>query len=128
MKPNNGGVLAVLLLAMAVLAVSALVSYAANNVAPSGWLMVNRDRARWALGTNCAVWGVCTAVKTIPATGLAVGDAVWGVINCTTLAEAQTTYTSVLTVASNSLTSTTTTWTAGNVYLVLYRRPKADDR
>jgi hypothetical protein len=129
MKTNNGGgVLALVLLACSVFAISALVSYAANNTAPSGWLMVNRDRARWALGTPGAVWGGCSATNTIPATGLAAGDSVWGVVNCTTLAETMTAYGSTLTVAANSLTSSATPWTAGNVYLVLYHRPKATDR
>lgn len=102
--------------------------YAANNTPPSGWLMVNRDRARWAMGQDYAFKAVCSATNTLPATGLAVGDVVWGAINLSDPTEDQSALTTTLTIAANSLTSSATPWTAGEHYVVFVHRTQASDR
>ena len=130
MKQDNGRALGVVLLAVVIALISGGVSalLAVNNVPPSGWLMVNRDRARWAMGQDYAFKAICTATNTLPATGLALGDVVWGAINLSDPTETQSALTSTLTIAANSLTSSGTPWTAGEHYVVFVHRSQADDR
>lgn len=129
-RQNEGRALyaALIIVAAAMLTGALSGLYAANNTAPTGWLMANRDRAKWAMGEDRVFWAHCSATNTLPATGLAATDVVWGVMNSETVGETQTGLSTTLTVATNSLTSSATPWTQGDMYLVFVHRPQASDR
>lgn len=129
-KENSGRAVAVALVLVIVGAlVGAVALQAANNEPPSGWLMANRDRARWAMGRTVAYVAHCSATNTLPATGIAATDTINAIIDVET-AGAWTCLpiTTTLTLASNSITSSGTPYTVGSMYLVIAHRPQADDR
>ena len=117
-----------LIVALATLAGALSGLYAANNTPPSGLGMYNRDRARWAMGQDYAFRAGASATNTLNATGVVAGDVVWGAVNLTDPTEAQSALTTTITVAADSVVSSATPWTAGEVYLVLVHRKAADDR
>lgn len=126
------GAAALLLLVVAMLAIASVDRLvAANNTAPTGWLMANRDRARWAMGTDRTFTAHCSATNTLPATGVAIGDVVWGIVNIQTPGSADSAglaVDSTITVTTNKITSSATPYTLGDVYVVFIHRLQADDR
>ena len=94
---------------------------------PTGWMPVNRDRAKWMMGQIYMYRGVAnTNPLSMVVTGLAANDVLAGVVNLSDVSEDQIPVTTI-TVAANKLT-VTTGWTAGEYYMVLVKRPQAQDR
>jgi hypothetical protein len=101
---------------------------AGNNTAPSGWLMSNRERAKWAMGQDMALWGAYASTHELTVTGLTSTDTIWGVIDMTTAGTAQATLANCTPITDGIHMTTGTPFTEAHVYLVLFRRPQADDR
>lgn len=112
------------LLAITLLVVVVGTALAANNSAPSGWGLFNRERARHAMGVPIVYKAICSATNTLPATGVAVGDIVAGMINLSDASETQESLDDI-TVAANSITSSGTPWTAGEHYFVVVWRKQS---
>ena len=122
---SGGATLAVLALALFVIVCATAI--AANNSAPSGHNMSNRKNAKWAMGQPYVFKACASANNTLPATGVAVGDVVAGMINLSDASEAQESLANI-TVAANSITSSGTPWTANEHYAVIVWRAQADPR
>ena len=103
------------------------VVYAANNDAPSGWAMANRERAKWAMGQGKAYWADASATNTINPTGVAVGDCIVCIANMSDTSEAMPDLDNC-TVAANAISSSDTPFTATERYLVIVHRPQSDPR
>ena len=128
---NRGRTLGLCLLLVAVAMLGGALSglFAANNSAPTGWLMANRDRAKYAMGTEVVYLAHCAANTTLPATGLLSSDVVWGIVDVETAgAWALLPITTTLTIANDLITSSGTPYTAGNMYMVLAHRAQTSDR
>ena len=102
---------------------------AANKEPPSGWLMANRDRSKWAMGRTVAYLADASANTTLPATGIEANDTINAIIDVETAGSwALLPITTTLTVSANSIVSSGTPYTAGNLYLIIAHRPQASDR
>ena len=98
------------------------------NKPPDGW-HPQRDRQRWALGrVVCFVGQGQVSEAQINAAGVLPTDYIAGVINLSTVAEAQADLTKVTPAANQITTSETPPWTNNNYYLVVVHRRQEDDR
>jgi hypothetical protein len=121
MKKDTNGYTILAVLIMVVLVTTA---WAANNNPPDGWLMVNRDRAKWAMGKPIQYLGIASATNTVTNTAILAGDYVAGVVNLEDVDDAFPTL-STLTIAAGSITSAGTEFTVGEHYLITVWRPQA---
>ena len=112
-KETNGYTI----LALLILIVLVGTAWATNNNPPDGWLMVNRDRAKWAMGKPIQFLAAASATNTVKPTGVEVGDYVAGIVNLQDVDDAFPVL-STLTITADTVTSAGTEFTAGEYYLV----------
>jgi hypothetical protein len=99
----------------------------ANNSPPSGYVMLQRENAKYAMGTLVCLKGVAIANNAMTVTGLRATDIVIGCIDLTTVATAQGDV-AAMTPATDALSSSATPWTGTRNYMVLAYRAQADGR
>jgi len=121
MKKETNGYTILALLIMVVLVTTA---WAANNNPPDGWLMVNRERAKWAMGTPIQFLAAASATNIVVAAAIDADDYVAGIVNLEDVDDAFPTL-STLTIADGSITSAGTEFTIGEHYLITVWRPQA---
>ena len=93
-----------------------------KNNPPDGWAL-RRDRQRWAMGVPVCLLGVGQVSRTqINAAGVLPTDYVAGVINLSTVAEAQADLSAVTPGTGSISSSATNPWTDGDHYLLIIHR------
>jgi hypothetical protein len=124
MKTNepSGYVLIAALIAVAI--VSTLL--AANRTPPSGWMLANRDRARWAMGTTHVYQAVASTTAIVVSSNVVATDYICGVVNLTDPTETQAAQ-STCTPGLYTVTNSGTPWAIGEYYAVIVQRDQSDE-
>ena len=99
----------------------------ANNSPPSGYMMLQRENAKYAMGSVVCLKGVATTSSAMTVTGLLSTDVVIGCIDLTTVATAQGDV-AAMTPAADALSSSATPWTGTRNYMVIAYRAQTDGR
>jgi hypothetical protein len=96
----------------------------ANNSAPSGYAMIQRENAKYAMGSFVCLKGEATTTSAMTVTGLLARDIVVGCINLSDATAAQGSV-AAMTPSANALAAGSEIWAIGEHYVVVAYRSQS---